>query len=142
MTVTAPTNIPASAPLRVIRGESKENSTTGPNAAPKPAHSAPIFESTTDPALTQVRPNTPRVCSESCSNGAGKRTLRHFGTFAEAKTGTLSHDGDGLFFYASSQLQISEGRSVSIDYDGNIFVCESDWGYVRRIRFRRMTGGD
>ncbi len=29
-----------------------------------------------------------------------------------------------------------------MDYDGNILVCESDWGYNRRIRFQRMAGGD
>jgi hypothetical protein len=51
-------------------------------------------------------------------NGAGGRT----------------HAGDGTFFY-SPDPRISEGRSVSMDYDGNILVCESDWGYVRRIRF-------
>lgn len=101
-----------------------------------------LCESITDPALTQVRPNAPRVRSELCSNGAGKRIPRPFGTLAEAKTGTQTHDGDGLFFYDPSQLKISEGRNVSMDYDGNIFVCESDWGYNRRIRFRRMTGGD
>ena len=38
MTVKAPMIIPASAPLRVIRDHITENSTTGPNAAPKPAH--------------------------------------------------------------------------------------------------------
>ena len=36
-TVTAPTSMPASAPLRVMRFHSSEISTTGPNAAPKPA---------------------------------------------------------------------------------------------------------
>jgi hypothetical protein len=38
ITVTAPMIIPASAPLRVMRDHITENSTTGPNAAPKPAH--------------------------------------------------------------------------------------------------------
>ena len=38
MTVAAPTTMPASAPLRVMRFHPSENSTTGPNAAPKPAH--------------------------------------------------------------------------------------------------------
>jgi sugar lactone lactonase YvrE len=56
-------------------------------------------------------------------NGAGGRT----------------HDGDGLFFYEPLQLKISEGRSVTMDYEGNILVCESDYGYVRRIQFKPMS---
>lgn len=52
--------------------------------------------------------------------------------------GGRTHDGDGLFFYDLSQPRISEGRSVTMDYDGNILICESDWGYVRRIQFRPM----
>lgn len=55
-------------------------------------------------------------------NGAGGRT----------------HSGDGFFFYSLSP-SISEGRSVTVDYDGNILVTESDWGYVRRIRFLPWT---
>ena len=49
-----------------------------------------------------------------------------------------THDGDGQFFYDPSEPKISEGRSVTMDYAGNILICESDWGYVRRIRFQRM----
>ncbi|MGH7968959.1 MAG: hypothetical protein ACREIC_09565, partial [Limisphaerales bacterium] len=49
-----------------------------------------------------------------------------------------THSGDGLFFYSPSPI-ISEGRSVTVDYDGNILVTESDWGYVRRIRFLPWT---
>jgi hypothetical protein len=48
-----------------------------------------------------------------------------------------THDGDGLFFY-SPEPKISEGRSVTMDYAGNILICESDYGYVRRIRFQRL----
>ena len=36
-TVSAPTSIPAIAPLRVIRFHNSDRITTGPNAAPKPA---------------------------------------------------------------------------------------------------------
>ncbi len=57
-------------------------------------------------------------------NGAGGRT----------------HNGDGYFFYDLSELRISEGRSVTMDYAGNILVCESDYGFVRRIRFQRLPG--
>ncbi len=51
-------------------------------------------------------------------NGAGGRT----------------HSGDGLFFYTPG-LKIAEGRSVSMDSSGNILLCESDYGFIRRIRF-------
>jgi hypothetical protein len=45
-----------------------------------------------------------------------------------------THSGDGWFFY-TPEPKISEGRSVAMDYLGNILVCESDYGYLRRIRF-------
>ena len=47
--------------------------------------------------------------------------------------------GDGGFFYAPSRFFIGEGRSVTMDYAGNILICESDYGFIRRIRFLRMT---
>jgi hypothetical protein len=49
-----------------------------------------------------------------------------------------THWGDGSFFY-TPEAKISEGRSVTMDYEGNILVCESDWGYVRRVRFLPMS---
>ncbi len=49
------------------------------------------------------------------------------------------HAGDGQYFYAPDQLRIGEGRSVTMDYSGNIIICESDYGFIRRIRFQRMT---
>ncbi|MBM3881478.1 MAG: hypothetical protein FJ387_17425 [Verrucomicrobia bacterium] len=48
-----------------------------------------------------------------------------------------THGGDGQFFY-TPEPTISEGRSVTMAYDGSILVCESDYGYVRRIRFQRL----
>jgi hypothetical protein len=51
--------------------------------------------------------------------------------------GGQTHDGDGQFFF-TPEPKISEGRSVTLDYAGNILICESDWGYVRRIRFQRI----
>ena len=47
--------------------------------------------------------------------------------------------GDGGFFYAPNQSFIGEGRSVTMDYPGNIIICESDYGFIRRIRFLRMS---
>ena len=49
------------------------------------------------------------------------------------------HAGDGQYFHAPNQYNIGEGRSVSMDYAGNMIVCESDYGFIRRIRFQRMT---
>lgn len=45
-----------------------------------------------------------------------------------------THNGDTAFFY-SPEPKIGEGRSVTMDAAGNILICESDYGYVRRIRF-------
>lgn len=47
--------------------------------------------------------------------------------------------GDGQFFYNPTQYWIGEGRSVTLDYAGNIIMCESDWGFVRRISFQRLS---
>jgi hypothetical protein len=49
------------------------------------------------------------------------------------------HAGDGQYFYDPSEARIGEGRSVSMDHDGNIIVCESDYGFIRRIQFKRMS---
>lgn len=49
------------------------------------------------------------------------------------------HGGDGQYFYAPEQFFIGEGRSVALDYAGNIILCESDYGFIRRIRFDRMS---
>jgi hypothetical protein len=47
--------------------------------------------------------------------------------------------GDGRFFYAPDQALIGEGRSVTMDDTGNILLCESDYGFIRRIRFLRLN---
>ena len=49
-----------------------------------------------------------------------------------------THAGDGSFFY-SMEPKISEGRSVAMDYEGNILICESDYGYIRRIRLEPVS---
>jgi hypothetical protein len=48
------------------------------------------------------------------------------------------HGGEERYFYAPAEPRIGEGRSVSLDYTGNIIICESDYGFIRRIRFQRM----
>jgi hypothetical protein len=52
--------------------------------------------------------------------------------------GGRTHAGDGMFFY-SPDPKISEGRSVTMDFEGNIVLCESDYGFIRRIRFLPMN---
>ena len=47
---------------------------------------------------------------------------------------------DGAYFYNPSQLKISEGRSVTMDLAGNMLLCESDYGYIRRMRFQHVAG--
>lgn len=49
------------------------------------------------------------------------------------------HGGDGQHFYAPDQFNIGEGRSVTMDAAGNILICESDYGFIRRIRFLPMN---
>jgi len=45
-----------------------------------------------------------------------------------------THAGDGAYFY-TPEPKIGEGRSVTMDEEGNILLCEGDYGYIRRIRF-------
>jgi hypothetical protein len=49
-----------------------------------------------------------------------------------------SHGGDGQWFYTAGS-KISQARSVSLDNAGNILIVENDAGYVRRIRFQRIS---
>jgi hypothetical protein len=47
--------------------------------------------------------------------------------------------GDGQWFYANPSLaKISRVRSVVTDPFGNLIIVESNYGYVRRIKFQRM----
>ncbi len=48
------------------------------------------------------------------------------------------HGGDGQYFYAPDQFNLGEGRSVALDFAGNILICESDYGFLRRIRFQPL----
>ncbi len=48
--------------------------------------------------------------------------------------------GDGEWFYANPGTpKISRVRSVNADPNGNLIVTESNFGYVRRIRFGRLN---
>jgi hypothetical protein len=48
--------------------------------------------------------------------------------------------GDGQWFYANPNTpKVSRVRAVNADPFGNIIITESNYGYVRRIRFQRMN---
>jgi hypothetical protein len=48
--------------------------------------------------------------------------------------------GDGQWFYANpNQAKVSRVRAVNTDPFGNLIITESNYGYVRRIRFQRMN---
>ena len=48
--------------------------------------------------------------------------------------------GDGQWFYADPATpKVSRVRSVIPDAFGNLIICESNYGYVRRIKFERMS---
>ena len=48
------------------------------------------------------------------------------------------HSGDGDYFRTPG-YKISEVRSVTLDYDGNVLMVENDYGFVRKITFQRMA---
>jgi hypothetical protein len=48
--------------------------------------------------------------------------------------------GDGQWFYANpSTAKMSRVRSVNTDPNGNLIIVESNNGYVRRIKFNRLS---
>ncbi len=48
--------------------------------------------------------------------------------------------GDGQWFYANpNDAKVSRVRAVNTDPFGNLIITESNYGYVRRIRFQRLT---
>ncbi|MEK7675612.1 MAG: hypothetical protein AAB676_07250, partial [Verrucomicrobiota bacterium] len=49
-----------------------------------------------------------------------------------------AHSGDGEYFRTPG-FKISEVRSVALDYQGNILITESDYGFVRKIEFLRYV---
>ncbi|MBI3880270.1 MAG: hypothetical protein HY301_09430 [Verrucomicrobia bacterium] len=49
-----------------------------------------------------------------------------------------SHSGDGAWFHSAGK-KISEARSVTLDRNGNLIICEHDNGFIRVIPFQRLT---
>src|SRR5207302_6989452 len=56
--------------------------------------------------------------------------------FVDGEYGNV-HAGDGQWFYAPG-FKVSEVRSVTMDFQGNILITENDFGYVRKIEFSRL----
>lgn len=48
-----------------------------------------------------------------------------------------THAGDGTWFWNPGELRISECRAVTVDYAGNLLICEHDSGYIRKVQFLR-----
>lgn len=53
--------------------------------------------------------------------------------FLNGKKGDEYHTGDGED-YRTPGYKISEARSVSVDYQGNLLITENDYGYIRKIQ--------
>ena len=48
--------------------------------------------------------------------------------------------GDGEWFNSNpNQAKLSRVRCVNTDPFGNLIITESNYGYIRRIRFQRMN---
>jgi len=48
--------------------------------------------------------------------------------------------GDGAWFYANPTTpKVSRVRAINADPNGNLIITESNFGYVRRIRFERLV---
>jgi len=55
-------------------------------------------------------------------------------------SGNPSRVGDGQWFYANpGTAKVSRVRAINTDPFGNLIITESNYGYVRRIRFQRMN---
>ena len=49
-----------------------------------------------------------------------------------------AHAGDGNWFYDNPTApKMSNGKQVTLDYEGNLLLTESEYGYVRKIQFLR-----
>jgi sugar lactone lactonase YvrE len=55
--------------------------------------------------------------------------------FLNGRSGDGNHAGDGDNFQTPG-FKISEARSVTVDYEGNVIVAENDCGYIRKVAKR------
>ena len=49
------------------------------------------------------------------------------------------HAGEGGWFYSPASYFTGQGRSVTMDNQGNLIIVENDTGYVREVDFHRLT---
>jgi len=51
-----------------------------------------------------------------------------------------AHSGDGAWVYDNPSLtKMSNGKEITVDYDGNLILTESEFGYVRKVQFLRHS---
>jgi len=51
-----------------------------------------------------------------------------------------AHAGDGSWFYDDpTAAKLGAVRQITMDYDGNLLITESDAGYVRKVQFLRLS---
>lgn len=53
--------------------------------------------------------------------------------FLDGSEGDSNYSGDGEN-YRTPGYKISEARSISVDYDGNVIITENDRGFIRKIK--------
>ncbi len=63
-------------------------------------------------------------------------TAGYIHLFLDGGTGTF-RDGDGQYFHSPGK-KISEPRSVTVADNGDIYITENDYGFVRKISFQRL----
>jgi len=49
-----------------------------------------------------------------------------------------THAGDGTWLWNPTQFRVSECRAVTMDFEGNLLICEHDSGYIRKVQFLRQ----
>ena len=63
----------------------------------------------------------------------------HIHLFMDGDAGG-AHSGDGGWFYDNPHdHKVSFVKEITIDYDGNLLITESDRGYVRKVNFSRLN---
>lgn len=58
--------------------------------------------------------------------------------FLDGSEGDSNHSGDGEHFQTPG-YKVSEVRSISVDFEGNIIITENDRGFIRKIRRKNNT---
>jgi hypothetical protein len=48
---------------------------------------------------------------------------------------SVSHAGDGGWFYDPATPKVSKVRQITMDYEGSLIITENDSGYIRKVQF-------